>query len=218
MTSSSGDPGSAPGNQEPSLQADVRHATSIAVWDLTSPAVVGRRPTLKVGVSCASGCNLSGSSVDVCNDGGDRIAAGRLGSAPWPATAALYWVELDLAAPEREGDLSLVIHANLTVPHAAATSVVTVVVSRPPEHRVTLRVLDGTSGAPLARVDVRLGRFRTATDEAGIAHVDVPGGPYDIGTWKNGYEMASRTVVVAADTTIDLELTAAREPDQPYWM
>jgi len=218
MRSSSGDPGSGPGNHESSSEEDVTHATSIAVWDLTSPVVVGHRPTLKVGVSCASGCRLSGSAVDVCDDRGDRVAAGRLGSAPWPATAALYWVELDLAAPEREGDLSLSIHATPTLPHADATSVVTVVVSRPPDHRVTLRVIDKTSGAPLPRVDVRLGRFRAATDEGGIAHVDVPGGPYDIGTWKNGYEMASTTVVVAADTTIDLELTAAREPDQPYWM
>ena len=101
MTTRSGDPGSGIRDSELSLQEDVTHGTSLAVWDISSPVVVGRRPTLKVGVSCAAGCNLSGTSVGLYNDAGDRIAAGRLGSAPWPATAALYWAELDLAALER---------------------------------------------------------------------------------------------------------------------
>src|SRR6476619_7095969 len=102
MTTSNRDPGSGIGDPELSLQEDVTHETSLAVWDISSPVVVGRRPALKVGVSCAAGCNLSGTSVGLHNDGGDCIATGKLGSAPWPATAALYWAELDLAAPERE--------------------------------------------------------------------------------------------------------------------
>jgi len=218
VTASKRDPGSGIGDPELSLHEDVTHTTSLAVWDISSPVVVGRLPTLKVGVSCASGCNLSGTSIAVCNDVGDRVAAGRLGSAPWPATAALYWLELDLAAPDRAGDLSLSIHATPTLPHAAATSVLTVNVSAPPEHRVTLRVIDKTAGTPLAGVELRIGRFRTASDAIGIASVELPGGTYEIGTWKNGYDIVSKTVVIGADTTIDLELTAAREPDQPYWM
>ena len=103
------------------------------------------------------------------------------------------------------------------VPHEDATSIVSCVVSAPPEHRVTLHVIDKSSRTPLANVDVRVGRFRAATDEAGIAYVDVPGGPYEVGTWKNGYEIAAASVIVAADTSISLELTAARERDQPYW-
>jgi hypothetical protein len=213
-----GDQGSGVSELETSSQGDAPHETSLAVWDLISPIIVGRRATLKVGVACRSGCNLSGVSVDVYNEAGARVGGGTLGPAPWPATAALYWVELDLAAPEREGDLLLEIHATPTLPHADATSVVTFVVSRPPEHRVTLRVIDKTSGAPLAGVELRLGRFRTATNVGGIARVELPAGTYEVGTWKNGYEMASKTAVVAADITIDLALTAAREPDQPYWM
>src|SRR5258705_3914007 len=81
------------------------HRTSLAVWDLPSPIVVGRRAKLKVGVSCPDGCNLSGTSVDVYNDTGQRIGTGSLGSTPWPATVALYWAELDIAPPEAEGDL-----------------------------------------------------------------------------------------------------------------
>jgi hypothetical protein len=194
------------------------HGTSLAVWDLSSPVVIGRRPTLKVGVSCTSGCNLSGTPVDVYNDAGERIGTGTLGSAPWPATAALYWTELDLVAPQREGDVSLDILATPTLPHADATSVMTFVVSRTPEHRVTLEVIDKASGAPLAGVELRLGRFRATTDDAGIAYVEVPGGAYEVGTWKNGYQVLSQTAAIAGDTTVHLELTAEPEVERPYWM
>ena len=193
------------------------HDVSLAAWDLTSPVVIGRRATLKVGLSCTSACNLSGTGVDVYNDAGERIGTGRLGSAPWPATAALYWAEVDLVAPEREGDRSLSIHALPTSPHAEATSVVTIVVSRPPEHRVTVYVADQRTGIPVAGVELRLGRFRTATNDRGIAHVEVPGGSYEVGTWKNGYEMLTRTLDITRDVTLHLELATAAEPEQPYW-
>ena len=193
------------------------HEISLAVWDLTSPVVVGRRPTLKIGVSCTAACDLSGTAVDVYNDAGERIGTGRLGSAPWPATAALYWAEVDLVAPEREGDVSLDIRATPTLPHVDATSALTFVVSRRPEYRVTLHVIDKTSGAPLTGVELRLGRFRMATDTEGTAHVEVPGGSYEVGTWKNGYEMLTRTLDITRDMTLHLELAAAAEPEQPYW-
>ena len=194
------------------------HEISLAVWDLPSPIFTGRRANLKVGVSCPDGCDLSGTAVDVYNETGERIGAATMGRTAWPATTALYWAELDLGATEREGDVSLRIQVSPASPHAETTSVVTIGVSRPPEHRVTLRLIDKTSGAPLAGVELRLGRFRTATNDVGIACVEVPRGTYDVGTWKNGYEIASKTVVIDADTTIQLEMTAARESEQPYWM
>jgi len=81
----------------------VSHEISLAVWDLPSPVVAGQRATLKVGVSCPDGCDLSGTAVDIYNETGERVGAGTLGSAPWPATTALYWAEVDLVALERDG-------------------------------------------------------------------------------------------------------------------
>jgi hypothetical protein len=196
----------------------VSHDVSLAVWDLTSPVVIGRRPTLKVGLSCTSGCNLSDTTVDVYDDAGQRIGSGTLGPEPWQETAALYWTEVDLVAPEREGDVSLQVCAAPALPHADATSVVRFVVSRQPEHRVTLRVTDKATGVPLAGVELRLGRFRTASNEHGIALMDVPGGSYDVGTWKNGYDVLSTRVDVTGDTSLQLELAAVPQPEQPYWM
>jgi hypothetical protein len=195
------------------------HETSFAVWDLASPVVAGRRATLKVGIACPSGCDLAGTRIDVYDETGARVGGGSLGSSPWPATTALYWAELDVAAPEAEGDHSWSLQATAPEPsHGHASSIVRFVASRPPEHRVTLEVIEKGSGAPVTGVELRLGRFRAATNEAGIAQVEVPGGTYEVCAWKIGYDVLSRTADIADDTTIHLEVAAAPEPQQPYWM
>ena len=209
------------------IASHASHDTSLAVWDLASPVVAGRRATLKVGIACPSGCDLTGTRIDVYNETGTRIGGASLGSAPWPATTALYWAELEVAAPEAEGDHSWSLQATAPLDHARgrpepshghATSIVRFVASRPPEHRVTLEVIDKGSGVPLTGVELRLGRFRAATNEAGIAHVEVPGGTYEVCAWKIGYDVLSITAQIAGDTTIHLEVAVAPEPEQPYWM
>jgi hypothetical protein len=195
------------------------HTTSLASWDLTSPVVAGRPATLKVGVACSSGCDLTGTRIDVYNETGTRVGTGSLGSQPWPATAALYWVELDVAAPDAEGDHAWTLQAITPEPlHVHAASTVRFVAVRPPEHRVTLEVMEKGSGAPLAGVELRVGRFRAATSDAGIAQIELPGGSYEVCAWKIGYDLLSSTVDVNADTTIHLEVAVAPEPEQPYWM
>ncbi|MSO30004.1 MAG: hypothetical protein EXQ48_03540 [Acidobacteria bacterium] len=209
------------------------HTTSLASWDLASPVVAGRRATLKVGVACSSGCNLTGTRIDVYNETGTRVGGGRLGSQPWPATTALHWVELDVAAPDAEGDHAWSLQATTPLdqargalsdsrkaepPHVHAASTVRFVAVRTPEHRVTIEVIEKGSGVPLTRVELRVGRFRAATTDGGIAHVEVPGGTYEVCAWKIGYDLLSSTVHVSGDTTIHLEVEVAPAPEQPYWM
>jgi hypothetical protein len=210
------------------------HTTSLAVWDFASPVVAGRRATLKVGIACSSGCDLTGTRIDVYDEAGARVGGGSLGSAPWPATIALYWAELEVAAPEAEGGHSWSLQATAPLDqargalsdsrkasepsHGHATSMVRFVASRPPEHRVTLEVIDRGSAVPLTGVELRLGRFRATTNEAGIARVEVPGGTYEVCAWKIGYDVLSSTAHVTGDTTIRLEVAVAPEPEQPYWM
>ena len=200
-------------------EAIASHLPSLAVWDVASPVVAGRRATLKVGISCPSGCDLTGAAIDVYDETGTRVGGGHLGPAPWPATTSLHWVELDVAAPDAEGDHWWTLHATAAEPsHEEVTAVVRFVASPPPEHHVTLEVIEKGSGVPLAGVELRLGRFRGATNEAGIAHVEVPGGTYEVCAWKIGYDLLSSTARVAGDTTIQLEVAVAPEPEQPYWM
>ncbi|MSO82238.1 MAG: hypothetical protein EXQ53_02930 [Acidobacteria bacterium] len=195
------------------------HTTNLAVWDLPSPVVAGRRATLKVGIACRSGCDLTGTRIDIYDETGTKVGGGRLGSAPWPATTALYWAELDVAAPAAEGDHCWRLQATVPEPsHGQDDAIVRFVAVRPPEHRVTVAVIEKGRGVPLPGVELRLGRFRATTSEVGIAHLEVPGGTYDVSAWKIGYEMLSSTAHVAAGIAIRLEVAVAPEPEQPYWM
>ena len=196
-----------------------RHDISLAVWDVPTPVVAGRRATLKAGVACAAGCDLTGARIDVYDEIGVRVGGGDTASSPWPGSAALYWAECVVAAPETEGEHAWNIRA--TVPgasHGQLTAVHRFVAPGPPEHDVTLEVIDKESGAPVGGVELRLGRFRATTDDAGVAHVEVPGGTYDVCAWKIGYDLQSLTAPVAGDTTIRLEVAVTPEQEQPYWM
>jgi hypothetical protein len=195
------------------------HDLSLAVWDLPSPAVSGRQTALKIGISCPSGCSLSGTTIDIRNAEGATIASGRVGSEPWPDTLALYWVELDVAAPDTEGTHAWSVHtATQDSSHPPLESIVHIVASRPPEHRVMFEVVEQRSGAPVGGVEIRVGAFRAATDDTGLAHLDVPGGTYEVCAWKIGHDLLTTTTHVAGDKTIRLEVVVTPESEQPYWM
>jgi hypothetical protein len=65
---------------------------------------------------------------------------------------------------------------------------------------------------------VRMGVYRTVTDAAGIAHLDLPKGTYELNVWKLGFDLVTQTVQVNEDLTIKLELPVTVEPESPYWM
>ena len=195
------------------------HDISLAVWDLPSPVVIGRRATVKVGVSCPYGCSVAGTTIEIRDERGVAVGHGRLGAEVWPGSLALYWTELEVAAPEVEGKYTWIVHA--TAPDAAhepLEGIVRVLTSRPPEHHVTIDVIEQGSGRRLADVELRFGAFRATTDEWGRAHVDVPGGTYDVHAWKLGYDLLSSTSSVTADMTLQLEVALTRQTEQPYWM
>jgi hypothetical protein len=195
------------------------HETGLAVWDLASPVVAGRRAALKVGAACSRGCDLRGTAIAVLTETGRKVGSGTLGPTPWPGTNALYWAELDVAAPDTEGTYSWALQATAPEPpHERVSSRLCFVAVNPPEHRVTIKVVERQTGAPVDAVELRFGVFRAATNEAGDAQVEVPGGTYDVTAWKIGYEILSSRADVAADMSIQLEVAAAADPDQPYWM
>ena len=200
-------------------QAAAPHEISLAVWDLPSPIVIGRRTTLKTGIACPSGCNLTGSRIDIYDETGTRVGGGEAGAAPWPATSALYWAQLEVDAPETEGEHSWSVRAAVPgTAHTHVTSVVRFIASRPPEHHVRLEVIEQGSGVPVPGVELRVGRFRVATNDAGMAQVDVPGDAYEVCGWKLGYQMLSHTADIAADATIQLVMSLEAVSEQPYWM
>ena len=72
----------------------------------------------------------------------------------------------------------------------------------------------------IADAQLRLGPYRAATDDAGFAEVDLPGGVYDLSVWKVGYEAPARTVDLNGDASVEVEVVALPEenPDTAWQM
>jgi hypothetical protein len=200
------------------------HTTSMAVWDVPSPVVMNRSFTVKVGVKCSAACQLAGQLIEVRDEEGIQTGTGRLGETPYPGTSALHVAEVELSAPGTEGIPSwsarfAAVEAGL--PHEEASATFSFRIVKPPEHRITVKVTDEQTEAPLDNVEVQLGVYRASTDGRGLASFELPGGVYALDARKVGYEILARTVGVAEDLMLHVTALSSPEPDpddQRVWM
>ena len=192
------------------------HETSLAVWDIPSPVIRGKPFVMKVGVKSSAGCDLCGRSISVLNEAGNVLGSTALGAAPWPGTDALYWSELTVPAPNTEGLFTWVVRfdaTDLSPPHRDATSRFTMAIVAPPEHRLTVKVIDQVTAAGIPNAQLRLGAFRAATAENGVAELMLPTGAYDLTVWKPGYTSPPVAVRIDADAAIEVAVAPMPEDD-----
>ena len=191
-----------------------QHKTSLAVWDLASPLVIRRSARMKVGAKCTAGCQLTGQEIEIHDQTGATIARALLGATPWPGTSGLYWSELDFRAPATVGTHTWAV----TSAHGDAFSNFTFIAVHPPDHSLTIRVLEKVTQSPLPNVEVRLGVYRASSDDRGLAKIELPKGNYPLNVWKVGYQHFSAVLDVVDSLTVDVEIAVESEPPQPYWM
>jgi hypothetical protein len=195
--------------------------TSLAVWDLPAPAVAGERFRLKVGAKSASGFQLGGTCVEVCDEDGRVAGSGLLGEAPWPGSAALHWADVDLTAPASEGIKTWTARfaaADVGLPHSGSSSTFTFPVTARAEHRLVARLVDRDGRLPIPDVEVRVGPHRGKTDDQGIAALAVPKGTHKLIVWKVQYLAPPTTIEVIEDLSLDIEMIALPTPPERDWM
>jgi hypothetical protein len=178
------------------------HATSLAVWNIPSPVVVGMPFAIKVGAKSTSGCTLHGKTIEVCDAAGAVLARGEFGETPWPGTA-----EGILAWSARFAG------AGLDLPHEGASSGFSFAAVPPPEHTLTVKVVEKDTSQPIEDVQVLLGAYRAATGASGLADLRLPKGTYELAIWKVGYEADPRTLTVDADLAVEIAATVVPEDD-----
>ena len=229
------EPGDASGNESRTAP----HPTSIAVWGVPSPVVVNRRFAATVGIKCSAGCPLAGQRIIVRNEAGADVGRGRVGQMPEPGTSALYAARVTLDAPAEEGVHTWTaafdgLEPESTPPddaapaegatsgHANATATFGFRTTAPPEHRVTVTVLDRDTETRLAGAEVHVGIYRATTDAGGQAQVAVHPGSYDLYVRKAGYQPHAGSVrVVSGDVSLDvaaLRVTDEDLDDEQVWM
>jgi hypothetical protein len=198
------------------LPVEVRpQSTSLAVWDVPSPVVAGKRLVIKAGAKSAADYPLFGRAIEVCDASGAVVARGTLGDAPLPGTGALYWTAVELAAPETKGVATWTVRFaadGLDLPHEGADTAFSTAVVPPPEHRLTVKVIEQATAKPLAAVELRLGAYRGTTSASGTAEIALPKGRYQLHVWKAGYDAPPRPVEIGADAFV--EVTAAVVPEE----
>ncbi len=185
------------------------HVSSIAVWDISSPIVVDTKFKVKVGVRCSIDCSLAGSMIEIYDQEGGKVGSGELGGDPWKGTNALYWTEVDLAAPSTEGYYTWQAKfpkPNLALAHEAASFTFGFITARQPEHQVKVDVIDKNTKNPIDGAYVLMSPYRNHTNEDGVATVGVARGEYELQVSKPDYRPFQTTVNVCGDMVIRAEL------------
>ena len=205
------------------------HELGAAVWDVPSAISAGAAFTVRVGLQCLAGCNLTGTEVGVCDHGGARLGIARLGPTAWPGTSGLHWADVGLMASASPGVVhhSLAVAAeSLALPHEAPVGGFSIRVTTPPEHTVLVRVIEEATGSQLTGVEVRLGPYLVAAP-FGEVSIPIAAGTYELSFRKEGYSILPIEVAVCADVTIaavaktglsraELEAELSRFDDYPW--
>jgi hypothetical protein len=195
------------------------HATSIAVWDVPSPIAFNDKFKIKVGVKCSAECNLVDKEIRIYGQRGKKVATGVLDGVPWPGASGLYWAEVELEAPGAEGYHSWRVKfrdPDLELPHGEASYYFGFTTARPPEHVVTVEVIDKEAKTPITNADVLLHPYRGYTDERGMARLMVPKGEYGLYISRHKYKIFQAAVKVDRDVALKAELLV--EPPPPYML
>lgn len=193
------------------------HRVILLAWDVPSPVEACSRFRTKVGAKCLANCTLSGAAIGVRDHEGRIIATGTLGRAPWPGTEALYWTEVELAAPEREGRYAWTVELYGLEGHCYEPYAFSFIVTSRPEYEVRVTVVDSTVKAPVAGAEVSLGPFTTIADEKGVAVFRVPKGTWKLVAWKRlGDNILLGEMSVEVTSNVSLVVEVSPVSLQPY--
>ena len=198
------------------------HGTSVVVWDAPSTVECGKTFGVKLGVKCSAECRPDGWTIEILDHDGTVRATAAPSDEPWPGTAALYFAEVELSAPDTDGLYSWEAKAlgaglsdDLDIPHAECITPFGVRVVPTPECVLTVVAIDMESQTPVEGAKVVLHPYKTFTDERGMAEVSVPRGEYRLFvSGKKHFPFKSdcdvqTDLTIRAELALDLELTDA---------
>ena len=196
------------------------HTTSMAVWDVPSPIVVGVGFSVKVGVQCPQGCTLTGAEVDVYDQLGAKIGSGTLADTPWPSSDTLYWAEVSLQAPAAKGYhewIAKVPPCESPVAHEGCTYTFPFTVGAAPEHVVTVEVTrkntaEVVPGAFVTVLEKGGFPYKETADETGTARLRVPKGEYIVYAAQDEYAPFETEVSVQDDALVKAEMLDRPDP------
>ena len=156
--------------------------------------------------------------MSIFDQEGSRAGTVKLGHDVWPGTEALYFAEVEVAAPQTAGSHqweAKIAGWDAELPHASGSFPLMVRVVSSPDCEVTVRAVDREKQTPIAGARVVMHPYRAVTDDNGIARVRVARGQYDILVSGPQYLPACASVEVIADMITSAELDAEQPWESP---
>jgi hypothetical protein len=201
------------------------HATRLVVWDTPGAIECGAAFRVKVGVKCAADCGARAARIEIRDVQGRTLASGPVGPEPFAGTAALYYADLELRAPDAVGVQTwearvpaLVDDASGQTTHAAASASFTVRTVPAPECVLTVVAVDARSRAPVPGAKVVVHPYRAVTNADGVAAIRVPKGAYRLFVSGRDRFPFRSDGEISADVTVQAELDADLGPsDAELW-
>ena len=190
------------------------HLVSMVVWGVPSPATISTPFKVNVGAACDAGCSLLGHPVEIYDSSGVKVATGNLNNEPLPESNSLYWSKLGFTAPAEEGVntwTAAYLPPEMELPHQVIPARFTFNALKPPEHTVTVEVVDKYEDVPVENASILVNLRRANTDGDGIATVDVNQGSHILYISKKDYADFQTTVEVLGDVKVKAEITASPE-------
>lgn len=204
-----------PGQSTPFSFTVAPHATRLMVWDVPSAIETSDSFAIKIGLKCASGCDMDGRAVAILDQTGEDVGAARISETLWPDSDGLYFVEVELTAPDTTGQYQWQVRAashEAEYPHGATAIAFGVHTVARAECTVRIEAVDSVEDEPLRNMSVVMHPYRARTDDAGVAEIRVARGRYSVFLSGRGYYPMRREMDVIKDVTTRAALEA--EPPQ----
>ena len=208
--------------EDDTVTSDVApHDTRVVVWDVPATIECGETFDVKLGVKCSAECPTDGWTVEVRDHEGESRATATTSGEPWPDTAGLHYVEVELRAPDTAGLHTWEARAPADardIPHAEGVTRFGVRAVPTSECLVTIIAIDLEHQTPVAGAKVALHPYKTVTNARGVAKVRVPHGAYRLFVSGKKYIPFRHDCEIDNDATIRAELTVDRElSDADIW-
>jgi hypothetical protein len=185
------------------------HTVSVVAWDTPSAIVAGERFGTKVGIKCSSACNLTNRELRVYDHHGTSVFAVTLTGDRWPGTTRLYFAEVELEAPLKEGLYTWSVTfagTDVGLSHDEGSTHFGVRVVGRPEYVLKIEAVDKISQTPLSGAHVVMHPYRVVANERGTAEMRVAKGEYQLFISQTRYLTLSLPVEVTTDMTARVEL------------
>ncbi len=200
----------------------VPHRSSLLVWGAPSAIALGQSFDVTIGLKCSGGCNMAGREIHIYDATGSRVASSVMSADTHQGSSGLHETKVTLPAPadvSRQVWQARIARDDDAPTHEGAEASFCLNFVHPPEHRVTITVLDASTKAPLGGANITAHPFWAKASAEGVATFLVSSGSYKVWVSAPGHDPVCKHIEVTGDhqSVAELSPEIKEDPDAMYY-